>query len=336
MTRHINSPVSPLRLNTPVQVWAALGILLLAFQTWVLVLWITGPYFHSVESGPDIPPLWMRAILVFWQVITPVAAIYAVWRFVIKPWRRDRTVGTDGLFVLAGFGCWFWDTSSNQAGHWITYNSWMLNRGNWTSSLPWWNAFHEPGADTAMPLLYTPLSYVYLLLAGAALGSWAIRILKRRYPRWPNTIILSMAVVGGACFSLILEGLIWMPMGIFEYPGGHWAIFSDSYHKYPVHEAVFWGLWVAGLGALHYFKNDRGETLAERGIWRIKTSPGIKVALRALAMTAAAQLVLLFCYHLPHTLVGAYSDEWPMDLQQRSYLTGHVCGPTTNRVCGEQ
>lgn len=321
------------RRTPPVKAWAATGAVILAFEAWVLVKWVSGPHFEQVDPGPSDVPGWMAVNLVFWQAISIPVAMAMIWWFVVRPWRRERRVGVDGVLVLAFATFGFQDPLSNQGNHWIVYNARMLNFGQWGPEIPWWTAFGEPGANTAEPLLFAPAAYVYLMMLGAAVGCWAMRAARRRWPRITTAGMIACCFVACCLFDVLVEGLIWMPLGIFEYPGGHWAIFPDTYHKFPLNEMVTVGALFTGLASLRYFTNDRGQTVVERGIDRVGGSPGRKLVLRVLAVTAAGQLLFLASYNIPNTFIGLNSAPWPDDLQKRSYFLDNVCGGETNRLC---
>ena len=87
------------------------------------------------------------------------------------------------------------------------------------------------------------------------------------------------------------------------------------------------------VASLRYFTNDRGEMIVERGIDKVKAGPRTKVLIRALAAVAAVHLALIVFYNIPNSWIGIHSDEWPADLQKRSYLTNYVCGDGTDRAC---
>src|SRR3974390_3329752 len=89
------------RVTVPVKWWAALGATVLAFQAFVLVRWLTGPYFKHVAPGPTPLPGWMKVALSFCQVVLPIAGICFLYWCVVRPWRRERRIGLDGLMAIA-------------------------------------------------------------------------------------------------------------------------------------------------------------------------------------------------------------------------------------------
>src|SRR5262245_50886568 len=158
-TRVERVAVEALPRTLPVKLWAVAGGLILAFEGWVLLRWVTGPYFKTVPSGPSEPPGWMKLSLTVLQVSLVVATIVVLYVFVVRPWRRDGTIGVDAMFVIAFQTMWFQDPISNYFGLWFTYNSWMVNFGSWVNSIPGWMAYGEPGRMLAVPIVLVAFAY---------------------------------------------------------------------------------------------------------------------------------------------------------------------------------
>ena len=316
----------------PVKVWAFLGALIIAFEAYVLIRWVSGPYFKRVPSGPTAEPSWMHTAETAWEVAGIIVTVAIVYWFVIRPWRRDGKPTTDGLLVCAFATLWFEDPLSSYYGHWFTYNANLLNFGAWTKDVPGWNSYGAPGHMVLEPLLMIPFVYVYFIMIGVLVGCGAMRFAERRWN-------LSTIQLVGVCFvtmcavDFVGEGLIFLPLGFWEYPGGYGLLFPSTYHKYPVNEMLTIGALFTLICCLRYFKDDRGLTWVERGIDRIKLGDGWKLVFRWLAIVAAVHLALVVAYNLPNSWVGAHSRPWPADLQKRSYLTDGVCGAGTNIAC---
>src|SRR6058998_3719512 len=97
------------RTVVPVKWWAAFGAAWLAFMAFVLTRWITGPFFERVPVGASDPPTYMKVFLVFLQVTMVPVLLGCLYWFVVRPWRRDRTLGPDGTLALAFATLWFQD-----------------------------------------------------------------------------------------------------------------------------------------------------------------------------------------------------------------------------------
>ena len=86
--------------NVPVKVWAGFGALIFAFQAYVIIKWVTGPYFTPVDIGNSEIPHWMEISLRVQEVVFGVVLAYVVWHFIDQPFRRRAAVSTDGLLSL--------------------------------------------------------------------------------------------------------------------------------------------------------------------------------------------------------------------------------------------
>lgn len=295
--RPADVPVEPKK-AAPVKAWAVAGGIMLAFQLFVWTRWILGPNFERVPSGPSKPPHWMKVVLNTWQAVgIPVLLLLFYW-FLIRPWRRERRVTTDGLLCAAFLLLSFQDPLSSYFGHWFTYNSYLFNRGSWVSDVPGWLSYGEPGKMLVEPILFAPIAYVYFCLGLTMLGCGLMRRVKAR---WPEVGTFRLV---GACFALmvlasfVIEGLLWMPLGFYTYAGGIASIFPEHYYKYPIHEGMFLGAALTGLTCLRYFRNDKGQTIAERGLDSVRATSRQAVALRFLALLGAVHAIFFVGYNV--------------------------------------
>jgi hypothetical protein len=334
----VSSPPSrpaTLRKFQPVQWWAGFGAVMFAFVAYLMIGWVAGPNFEPVPVGPSDPPTAMKVVLNTGQILLTVTAIFTVYWFLIRPWRRGRGLTTDGLLVLCFASVWWIDPVGNYFGHWIVYNSYLPNMGSWVAEVPGWNSYAAPGATTVEPFPFLPGMYISLFFLMTVLMSKLMGWMRRRWPQWSSTRIVVTAFIVGLLLDIPIEAFLFMPMGFWEFPGaGHLlVIFPDSYHAFPLHLAALASLLWTGFGALRFFRNDRGETVAERGLSEIKLSTGRKNVVRFLALFGAANAIML-SYVLPATIIiGSHPSGWSKDTQQRSYLLDGVCGDGTDRLC---
>jgi hypothetical protein len=87
------------------------------------------------------------------------------------------------------------------------------------------------------------------------------------------------------------------------------------------------------MALIRFYMNDRGETIVERGIDRVRTSVRTKTAVRFLALSGVMNLPYLFTYNLPMGYWALNQSTWPAEVQQRSYYTYGVRGPGTDYAC---
>ena len=184
------------------------------------------------------------------------------------------------------------------------------------------------------PILIIPGVYGYVFVITMFLGAWVMRRAKARWPRIGTVGLIGVCFVAMVAFDIVLEGVIFMPLGIWEYPGGRGpSIFPGTYHAFPINEIVTVSATFTAVACLRYFRNDRGQTLVERGSERLRMSTGKQTVVRALAVLAGVHVALFVTYTVPNTWIGMHSKEWQQDLLDRSYFTDGLCGAGTDRAC---
>lgn len=319
----------------PVKIWAAIGGALLALQLYVWVRWITGPYFVRVPTGPSDPPMYMKVPLLANAIILWAALPFALWWFFIRPWRRERRITLDGMLLISMGLMFFQDPLLNYLNTWCTYNTWLFNRGSWTSHIPGWLSPEEPGHQVAEPLLTNVPGYAYGVLLITIVGCWLMRKIKARWPNISNLRLIAATYAIAFVFDFVMEGLILLPIGFYTYPGAirSVSINADTYYQWPVYEGLMWGGVQAALCSLRYFTDDRGRTFVERGLDKVRGGLARQQFTRFLAIFAGVSGCFFFIYMVPAQWIGMHADPWPEDHQKRSYFNGGICGEGTDKPC---
>ncbi len=331
------SPEEPGRTKAPVRVWAVCGVLIAAFEIYVLAKWVTGPYFKSVPAGPTPVPEAMKvgitAITIFGFVVAPVL----IYRYVVAPWRREGRLTSEAL-MLIWFGtlAWFYDPFANFFSPYFTWNSWGWNRGSWVAEIPGWHsiAAGSPGRTMAYPMLAVPFGYLWALFAVAMLCVWVMRKTKARFPDVGALGLMTVCFLFGTVFFFVLEAIL-VRTGIYGYHAAipSLTVWYGHYYQLPIYESVLSGVYFTGYASLLYFRNDKGHTIAERGIERLSLGRRSSTAVRFFALAAAGTAIYMFTYNIPYWIITQYHEPWPRDVQTRSYMTDFICGPSTNQAC---
>ncbi len=321
--------------SKPVRAWAIAGGAILAFQLYVWISWMTGPYFKRVPAGPSDPPTLMKVVLLTWTAVIVLGLPVGIYYFIVRPWRRERRITLDGMLLVACGLLFFQDPLLNYFSTWSTYNSWMFNRGSWVKDIPGWVSYGEPGRMMAEPLLMNAPGYSYGVLLCTILGCWVMRKAKSRWPSISNAGLIGVLIVWTFFFDLVMEGLFLMPMGLYIYPGAikSLSINAGTYYQWPVYEGLMWGGVQAGLCALRYFTDDRGRTFVERGLERIQGGFAKQQLTRFLAIFAACSMFFFAFYNIPAQWFAMHQDPWPADIVKRSYFLMGICGDKTDRLC---
>ncbi|OBH58879.1 DUF5135 domain-containing protein [Mycobacterium colombiense] len=319
----------------PVQIWAAVGGALLVLQLYVWTRWITGPYFQRVPAGPTDPPMYMKAFLTMNSVVVCVGLPLALWWFIIRPWRRERRITLDGMLLVSMGLMFFQDPLLNYFNTWCTYNTWLFNRGSWSSNIPGWVSPEEPGHQVPEPILVNAPGYAAGVLMITIFGCWVMRRIKSRWPNISNLRLVIATYAFTFVLDFVMEAGFMLPFGLYTYPGAIRAVsFSaGTYHQWPVYEGLMWGGVQAGLCCLRYFTDDRGRTVVERGLDQVRGGVARQQLSRFLAVFAGVSACFFFFYNVPAQWVGMHADPWPADHLKRSYFNGGICGDGTNVPC---
>jgi Spirocyclase AveC-like len=308
----------------PVLFWSVLGLFWLSFQAFVLGRWITGPYFAAIEPGSDpITPL-METYLFWAQVLCPLALIACLWFWVVLPWRRERSLSSDIMIVIAATTCWFWDFSPSFVVDQVSYNSHMFNRGSW--GLHSWPGWVGPGGHrVAEPLFFVPPAYVVLVLSQVMFICWLLRKIKERRPYTSIGTFIAAIVLGLFVIDSIVE-MTFLRTGLYAYPAAIHAItlFAGEPYQFPLSEGfLFGGLALGSIGILKFFKDDHGRTYVEKGIEQLQYGENGKKFLRFSAIYGYIHSAFFVLYMLPATLIAVNGDHYPADLP--SYLLNGMC-----------
>ncbi|MBA3037958.1 MAG: spirocyclase, AveC family [Desulfobacterium sp.] len=312
--------------------WAWIGGIWLLFWAYVLIRWMTGPYFTPVPAGAVPVPGWMDMIMTVWQIANYPLLALGLYFLAYKPWRRNRTITLDGMLIIAFMFMSLQDSCSNFFGYWYTMNSHFFNMGSFVNDIPGWMAFGRPGAQVPWAIFFHPFEYTIGFFAFCFIGSGLMNFFRTRFNLKPLMLII---VVFPVCmvFDLVIEGLF-QTLGFYTMAGGKISFFPDTYEKFPLIETFFIALMAVSVISLRYFKNDKGETLVERGLNSMVISDVKKQLVRCLALIGATQCIFLFTYNIPiAAYMGSNPGVWPTDVISRPYWNDGLCGAGTDRLC---
>lgn len=316
----------------PVLWWAAFGAICTMVAIAALAGWILSGQAVRTPTGVTPVPDYMRWNGYLQQVIGVGLLIPMIYYIVIRPWRREGHISLDGTILLAVMMTYWQDPLANYFGSIFSYNSTLINWGSWAPHIPgWYSANQQFQPETPF---FGGMWYSFGLYGGIVLACGIMRKAKQRRPQMGVVGIVLVAFACMAILDLIME-VIYVRMGLYVYTGviGKFTLFHDKYYQFPLYEMfLFGGTWTA-MACLRYFKNDKGQTFAERGIDQLRVSPKKKHTLRLFAICGVLNLFYLCFYNMPIWWTAQHADPWPQDILKRSYFTNQVCGPGTDIQC---
>lgn len=312
----------------PVVWWAALGAATLVLALYIFGSWIaSGP--EATPKGPTPMPGWMSMLLDAQEIAYPLLFAVCVYIFFVRPWRRERRLTTDGMLAIACISLYWQDPIANYVNPWFQYNTAFFNYGSWAGQIP---GFVAPNGVVAEPLLVVGPIYLFMLLPGIISANYIMRAARARWPQMGRLGTIGLCFVYLATLDFVLECL-WIRTGFYAYGGTiDWlTIWRGHYYQFPIYEsAMFGGVWTV-WACIRYFRNDKGETIAERGIEQLTAKPRTKTLVRTLALVGAFNLAYLV-FAVGWIWISVYQSPWPDDIVNRSYLNG-LCGEGTAYAC---
>jgi hypothetical protein len=322
-----------LRSWRPVIAWAAAGAVLLAFEVVVLARWVFGPNFKSTPPGPDQISSDQQILFTVLQVAVPLAAVMALYFWVVRPWRREGHLTTDGMLTLSAGMIFFWDMSMNYTSVSLLYNSHLVNRGAWANGS--WPGWISPNANYLPESLFITIpGYVALVFSQVVLVLWILHKIKARRPKLGTTASVVFIFVGLVVVDTIIETVL-LRSAIYAYPGAIRAITLFAGHTYqvPLSETVlFGGVALGAIACLSHFRDDRGHTVVERGLEKIRIGAKSKQLIKFLAIFGAVHLVFLVLYMIPQQWFAVHSGPFPSGY--KSYMINDMCASGSDgRTC---
>lgn len=320
----------PTRRSKPITWWAWVGAAALAMQIYVMGAWVLTD-FTPTPTGSTPQSTWDQVWGYFWQIGGCLVWAGFVYWFVVRPIRRTGTIPLDGLLVLC-FTLIVWqDPFCNYVKPWGTYNTHLIQWGSWVEHVPGWMS--PNGSNFSEPLLVMIPVYVWGVLGFAMIGCAVMRAFKRRFPATGTAGMLAFCYGFFLIVDLVLETL-WMRTGIWAYPGGGtFTLFDGSRYQFPIKEMFLWGAAWAAFTCLRYFRNDRGQTFAERGAEHLTASPWRRTGIQFLALYGAINVLYLVCYNLPMNVMNMHNTTWSEGVQEISYMNDGLCGEGTDYAC---
>ena len=111
--------------------------------------------------------------------------------------------------------------------------------------------------------------------------------------------------------------LIWVRTSMYAYPGTihGLSIWGGKWYQFPIYESVLWPMMWTAMGALKYFRDDKGRSVVERGVDRVKARRARRTPLRVLAIVGFANVAMII-YTIPMVDFSLHNDSTPRGLPE--------------------
>ena len=240
---------------------AVVGAGCVALQLWVYGSWLADGPRQVREFRDHDSASWYTARL-FEGVIVLVAL--GMLAYVVRASRREGRLTFDGMLCLAGAAAYWIDPIDNWLQPLFMYSSNWVNLSNWSGHVPF--VVNPDAGRMPEPVLFIGLCYAFAFPLFLIVINAAMRRARARWPGLRPAQLLGLTILGGAAVDVVFELPMFM-LRAWAYPGTpDVGIFPHGATKFPLVEIVVAGLVFGGLAALRFFKDDRGQTLIERGV----------------------------------------------------------------------
>ncbi|MBJ21758.1 MAG: hypothetical protein CL933_20315, partial [Deltaproteobacteria bacterium] len=259
-----------------------MGAAFLALQVYIYTAWVLSDKFTPTPTGDSPLSDFGYWFIQIGQVAFAILAVYMVY-WMIKTCRREGRAPTSVLFCLAFLMTYWQDPLANYYRLYFIYTSHFFNFGSWCELIPGW--IMPRGSRFPEPLLFGLGSYIGLIPLTSFVICAAMRKAKARWPQTGTLGLMLSAFVVAMAIDLVLE-IMWVRTGLYQIPGAirSLSLWGGMPYQLPLYEVVFWGALIyTPAASLLYFKDDKGNTVVERGIENFRGSTTTAV-MRCLAL----------------------------------------------------
>lgn len=324
-----SAPPAPRR-NRPVVWWAATGAAFVLFQGYVYLSWIMSDDFAPRPPGPDPVPQWEK---VFAWILQPLFVLLAVGvtAWVVRGCRREARLTLDAKLLMSGPAIVWMDP----LGSWIQpqffFNAYYVNFGSWVEQIPGW---YSPNGRFQADLIFVEFPLYCCLVVVAARGCALMLWIRRRRPQTSTLTLVLANWAAVTFFIMVFEEIFILRTGVAVWeqipPVTIYA--GTRYEMSLLPDPVFWGGVMVFMAYLRYSRNDRGQSLVESGLDRVRGGPGRKTVVSALAVIGAVSSAMLLS--AVFAVTASLYSETPDDLP--SYILHGMCGDANSQPCPDR
>jgi Spirocyclase AveC-like len=317
------------RRNTAI-LWVTHGALWFALICYCWTAWVVSGNFKPNTLGRGQEPQWYAIFIHGVEVFALIVTAVILWVFVIRPKIRTGRFSFDGLFVLGCGLMFFQEPWINWTSYQFLYNTTAINFGSWLNFTPGWSS---PNAQIMPVSTWVITGYFWLVAIPAIAGSKFMGQLTRRHPGISKLKLIGLTFVAFCVFDIILESVAtWTNLYSYASVIPSLTLFAGTDHQFPIYEMISWAGTYVFLSCVHFFRDDQGRSLPERGIDKLRLGERTKTFARFLAIVGICQLSILLTYNIPYQLYAQHADMSKAYLDQ-PWRLGGVCGPGTKFDC---
>jgi hypothetical protein len=283
-------------------------------NAWTVIAWLADGPSQVTEFRARDSVTWYTARVV--EGLTVLGSILVIIYLVRGCRRAHRVLTFDVMFCLAGATIFWADFGLNFFQPVFVASSNFVNLSNTCGHMPF--VVNPDCGRAADPILFFLMET--FLFPACAIG--VSKLAGRAWSRFPEisiTKLFGLVLAMGMALALVEIPIV--ALGMWTYTGPRWMSFSPGHGtQYSVFVWIESGLFLGLVSALYFFRNDRGETLVERGLEH--HTPPRRKAITMMALYACIQLISWGPGTIPMAALSFYQDGWA---KLPPYLVNDVC-----------
>jgi hypothetical protein len=297
---------------------ALIGVPFLIWNVWTVVAWLAAdPHQITRFRGHDDASSYAA------HAIEAVLVVLSLWviLYLVRGCRRaGRILTVDVMFCLCGATLFWSDVGDNFFQPVLLFSSKWINVNATCGHMPF--VVNSQCGAAPDPIVFNWLAETFGLLAGAVLIGALLNRLRVRRPDLSMRQLFAVVVLAGILLDLLFE-LPAISLHLWTYTASAGLPLGGG-QRYALFEVVEGGLFFALFVWVRYYKNDKGQTLVERGV--DSTTSRFQTAISLLALYGFFQAVTWIPGMLPLAAQSFYQSRWPA---LPAHLVNDVCGNGT-------
>lgn len=240
---------------------AVVAVAAMVYQSFGWVGWLADGPVTITQYRDTADESWRLARV--WEGLA-LTTLVVIGTYVVRKVKRERRFVIEAQFCVAGLLTYWQDPVSNFMQPLFFNSANWVNLNEWTGNLPF---VRNPDAGRLpAPVLFGLPLYISGFLAFALIMKAVLGRLRTRYPNLSGAQLILIAMGLGMLVDVALEVPIYLT-GLWAFPGQpDIGLFANTGHKYPLTEALAGAVFFAVLASMIFFRDDRGQTLMERGL----------------------------------------------------------------------
>lgn len=300
--------------------FAVLGLIALLYQGWTYAAWLADGPKQLTQFRDTSASAWIVA-RIFEGLVVVVGIVILV--YVVRQCLQQRRFTFDAMVCVAGVSVIWLDPMANFAQPLFFYSSDWVNLNSWCGDVPF--RLNSSCGAVPQPVLFDFFLYPFCMLGIMIVVNAIMRTAKRR---WPGITPAKLVILAFFCTAGI--GLSMQVFAIFfhlwAFPNLPISLFGQDI-RYPLVDIFGFTGFFTSMAALRFFKDDKGQTLVERGLDYLAPRARQTVAVLALIGYASTFYVL---FSFPDVWGGAYADHFAKDTP--AHIVNGVCD--THEITG--